>query len=206
MNKLLISLILFSSSALAQADNSQSASAALQTKLNSLHTMIANFSQVVKTKRREISRSSGTMALERPGRFRWQTKEPMEQVVVADGKKVWIYDVDLDQVSVKKQEKSVGGTAALFLSGYDDTVARDFNVTMGTKGDEAAFDLTSKSANANFQRVQLVFNGPALTGIVMFDQLGQVTDVKLQNAKLNQKLAASLFQFKTPKGVDVVEQ
>ena len=83
----------------------------LQAKLNALRTMSADFTQVVKAKRREVSHSSGTMALSRPGRFRWQTKAPMEQLVVADGKQLWIYDVDLEQVSVKKQEKSVGGTA-----------------------------------------------------------------------------------------------
>ena len=122
----------------------------LQTKLNALRTMSANFDQVVKAKRREISRSSGTMALARPGRFRWQTKQPMAQLVVADGTRLWIYDVDLEQVSVKKQENNIGGTAALFLSGYDDTVARDFDVTMNEKGNKALFDLNSKSKPSPF--------------------------------------------------------
>ena len=117
-----------------------SPSEALQTKLNALRTMSANFSQVVKAKQREISRSSGTMALARPGRFRWQTIKPMEQLVVADSKHLWIYDVDLEQVSVKKQENNLGGTAALFLSGYDDTVARDFEVTLSEKGNKSSFD------------------------------------------------------------------
>src|SRR5580704_14348669 len=99
---------------------SQTSAELLQTKLNAIRSMTANFNQVVKAKNREVSRSSGIMALERPGRFRWQTKSPMEQLVVADGQKMWIYDVDLEQVTVKKQGKGLGGTAALFLSGYDD--------------------------------------------------------------------------------------
>ncbi|WP_019217412.1 outer membrane lipoprotein chaperone LolA [Legionella tunisiensis] len=178
----------------------------LQTKLNTIRSMTASFNQVIKTKEKEISRSSGTMALERPGRFRWQTKSPMEQLVVADGKKLWVYDVDLEQVTVKKQEKSLGGTAALFLSGYDDTVTRDFDVTATTTGDKQAYDLRSKSNKANFQRVKLIFNRDALIGIEMFDQLGQHTVVNLKNVKTNPKVAASLFQFKPPKGTDVVTQ
>ncbi|HHF7345909.1 TPA: outer membrane lipoprotein chaperone LolA [Legionella feeleii] len=178
----------------------------LQTKLNAIRSMTASFSQVIKTKEKEISRSSGTMALERPGRFRWQTKSPMEQLVVADGKKLWVYDVDLEQVTVKKQEKSLGGTAALFLSGYDDTVTRDFDVTATTAGDKQAYDLRSKSHKANFQRMKLIFNRNVLIAIEMFDQLGQHTVVNLKNVKTNPKVAARLFQFKPPKGTDVVQQ
>ena len=178
----------------------------VQEKLNALHTMKANFSQVVKAKRREISRGTGTMALARPGRFRWQTRQPMAQLLVADGKKLWIYDVDLEQVSVKKQGKSIAGMAALFLSGENNTVGRDFSVTMSEKGHQSSFFLKAKSHQSNFQQVNLVFEGAALMHISLYDQLGQYTDVTLTNVQVNPKLAASLFQFKTPKGVDVVEQ
>ncbi len=185
---------------------SDGVSDALQTKLNAIRTMSASFNQVVKAKKRQISHSTGTMALSRPGRFRWQTKSPMEQVVVADGEHLWIYDVDLEQVSVKKQEKGLGGTAALFLSGYDNTVAQDFNVTTYKKGDKEYFDLEAKSNKANFQRMKLVFVGPELRGLELFDQLGQHTDVTLASIKNNPKLPGNLFKFKAPKGVDVVEQ
>lgn len=178
----------------------------LQTKLNTIRSMTATFNQVVKAKKREISHSSGTMALERPGRFRWQTEDPMEQLVVADGKQLWVYDIDLEQVTVKKQEKGLGGTAALFLSGYDDTVTRDFEVSAATKGKQQIYDLRSKSSKANFQRVKLIFTGDILNTIEMFDQLGQHTVVNLKNVKLNPKLASNLFKFKPPKGADVVQQ
>jgi outer membrane lipoprotein carrier protein len=181
-------------------------STTLQAKLNAIRTMNASFSQVVKAKKHEVSRSSGTMALFRPGRFRWETKKPMEQLVVADGKHLWIYDVDLEQVTVKKQEQGVGGTAGLFLSGYDDTVARDFDVTTYEEGDKQYFDLHAKSSKANFQRVKLIFVGERLKGMELYDQLGQHTDVNLSNIKHNPTLSTALFKFKTPKGVDVVDQ
>lgn len=185
---------------------SQTSGELLQSKLNAIKSMSANFSQVVKAKKREVSHSSGTMALERPGRFRWQTKSPMEQLVIADGKKMWVYDVDLEQVTVKKQEKGLGGTAVLFLSGYDDTVARDFEVTQKDDASGIVFDLKSKSSKANFQRIKLIFNKDNLTGLELFDQLGQVTVVKLAKIKSNPKLSVEMFQFKVPKNIDLIQQ
>jgi outer membrane lipoprotein carrier protein len=202
MNKIVMAFLLSISTVLF----SQTAEEVLQAKLNTIRSMTASFNQVVKAKHRLISSSSGTMALQRPGHFRWQTQSPMMQLMVADGQKIWVYDKDLEQVTVKKQQKGLGGTAALFLSGYDNTVTRDFNVAQSGSGNEFVFDLKSKSTKANFQRIKLMFRQDNLTGLQLYDQLGQVTTVKLSQIKLNPKLAASLFQFKTPKGVDVVQQ
>lgn len=185
---------------------SQTPAELLQYKLNAIHSMTAVFNQVVKAKRHEVSRSSGTMALERPGRFRWQTKEPMEQLVIADGQTMWIYDPALEQVTVKKQEKGLGGTAALFLSGYDNNITRDFDVTQQTKGATLVFNLKSKSPKENFQQIKLIFTQDKLTGLELHDQLGQITTVTLNNIKSNPQLKTSLFQFKPPKGVDIVKQ
>lgn len=191
---------------LCTASYSESAGDLAQAKLNAMQSMTASFKQIVKAKKREVSRSSGTMALQRPGRFRWQTKQPMAQLVVADGQKMWVYDVDLEQVTVKAQEKGLGGTAALFLSGYDNTVTRDFDVTQAMQGNVTVFDLHSKSSKANFQRIKLLFTEDILTGLEMYDQLGQTTFVTLSQIKVNPKLAESVFQFIPPKGVDVVKQ
>ena len=182
------------------------ASTALQTKLNAIRTMSAHFSQTVGSKNRALSRSSGTMALARPGRFRWQTIQPMAQLVVADGRHLWIYDTDLEQVTVKKQNHSLGGTAGLFLSGYNETVSSDFDVTMKKQDNTTIFNLRAKSNKAGFQQVKLMFDGDALNGIELFDQLGQHTEVHLRQIKTNPVLLDRLFQFKPPKGTDVVRQ
>lgn len=203
MMKKIISGLLLCCSTLAF---SQTDAELVQSKLNAIRSMTANFNQVVKAKQKEVSRSSGSMALERPGRFRWETKDPMAQLVVADGQKMWVYDPDLEQVTVKKQEKGLGGTAALFLSGYDDSVTRDFDVSQTTEGKQSVFNLKSKSAKANFQKIKLMFTQDLLTGLELHDQLGQITYVKLIQIKSNPKLSPKLFQFKPPKGVDVVEQ
>ncbi|MDP3561671.1 MAG: outer membrane lipoprotein chaperone LolA [Legionellaceae bacterium] len=178
----------------------------LQTKLNAIHTMSASFEQVVYAKKRILSQSSGTMALSRPGLFRWQTKRPMAQLVVADGQRVWVYDKELEQVSVKKQNKNIGGAAALFLSETHDSVTQDFNVIKTQKNKKDYFDLRAKSTKANFERVILVFVGDILQGLELYDQLGQHTDVHLNAIKINPHLEPGLFKFKAPNGVDVVQQ
>lgn len=109
-------------------------------------------------------------------------------------------------MSVRKQEKGLGGTAGLFLSDNSNAIARDFNVTATSEGDHMTFDLHAKSSKANFQRVKLSFGGDVLTGIELFDPLGQQTTVKLTHVKNNASLGTHLFQFKPPKGVDVVKQ
>lgn len=185
---------------------SQTPGEVLQNKLNAISTMTASFSQTVKAKKREVSHSSGNMALQRPGRFRWKTIDPMEQLIVADGQKMWIYDIELEQVTVKKQEKGLGGTAALFLSGYDNQVTKDFDVTEKDDGKLMVFDLQAKAAKENFQRIKMLFNKEQLVGLELYDQLGQITYVKMSQIKMNGKLAENLFQFKPPKGVDVVKQ
>lgn len=202
MKKITLWLILL----FAQATDADEVSESLQAKLNAIHSMTASFTQVVKARQHQMSKSSGTMALSRPGRFRWQTLRPMAQWVIADGQHLWVYDVDLEQVTVKKQDKGLGGTAALFLTNDSDTVTRDFDVTSHKEGQQDVFDLHPKSHKANFQRVILLFHQDVLTGMELFDQLGQRTIIHLSHIKKNPPLNATLFQFKTPKGVDKVEQ
>lgn len=202
MKKILALFLVFSSS-LALADT---ASNEVQAKLNAIRSMSAHFTQIVKAGTRKVSASEGTMALFRPGRFRWETKSPLEQLVIADSKHLWVYDVELEQVTVKKQEKGLGGTPGLFLSGYDDTVARDFDVTVKSPGVKSVYELKAKSPKENYQRVILSFNDAMLDKIEFFDQLGQHTTVTLTQVKNNPKLAQGMFQFKPPKGVDVIDQ
>jgi outer membrane lipoprotein carrier protein len=178
----------------------------LQERLHAMKTLKANFTQVVKTKKKKVSESSGTMALSRPGCFRWHTLSPLKQLVVADGKKIWIYDVDLEQVVVKKQGKGIGGTAALFLSGYNDAVSRNFNVKETKTGKTERFDLKSKSSKDSFHKVTMVFKDGILQSMQMHDQLGQTTNVHLSNIQQNPPLSAKICVFKPPKGVDVVRQ
>lgn len=178
----------------------------LQDKLSSIRTFSASFDQKIRAKKRHISTSSGQMALSRPGLFRWQTNQPMAQLVVADGRHVWIYDKELEQVSVKKQTKSIGGVAALFLSEEPALLTRDFKVTKALQSSRSVFTLLARSSKSSFEKIELIFDAQTLTQMTLFDQLGQQTEIHLSHVKQNPKLAAKLFHFTVPKGVDVVQQ
>lgn len=195
-----IVLILFSSTVFADAAQN------LQQKLKTIKTMKASFNQVVSSKTRQISRTSGTMALSRPGKFRWQTNSPHPQIVVADGSNLWIYDKDLEQATVKKQSGNVGGMAGVFLSGSSDQIVKSFKIREIANGSKQTYELVRKSSKGSFLKVKLDFAGSSLTGMEFFDQLGQRTSVRLSDVKINSALNSSLFKFTPPKGVDVVRQ
>lgn len=175
-------------------------------KLSHIHTMTASFSQHIYAKKRKLSQSSGNMAFVRPSQFRWETKNPMEQLLIADGKKIWVYDVDLEQVTVKQQTESMGAAAGLFLSDDKSHLLHDFYVESEHEGHVEIFKLKARAKQANIQRVTLRFDGEYLESMDLYDQLGQRTTVHFNKAKMNTTLSEKLFQFTPPAGVDVVEQ
>ncbi|HAF87405.1 MAG: outer membrane lipoprotein carrier protein LolA [Legionellaceae bacterium] len=183
-----------------------SASEDVQARLNAMHTLSAQFKQVIKAGSRQVSKSSGKMALLRPGKFRWETHEPLAQLIVADGQHVWVYDKDLEQVTVKPEEKGIGGTPGLFLSGENDAVARDFTVTSMSKNNQIYFYLKAKKAKETYQKVTLIYQKEQLSAVEFDDQLGQHTKILFHHVKQNLTLKDALFHFTPPKGVDVVKQ
>lgn len=178
----------------------------LQAKLNVIHTLSASFIQEISAQKRHVSTTSGRMALSRPGLFRWQTNQPTPQLVVADGKHIWIYDKELEQVSVKKQTKAMGGVAALFLSEDPAALKHDFKVIKTDNASREVFTLFARSTKASFEKIQLVFKAQQLNQMILYDQLGQRTQINLSEVKTNTKLADQLFHFSVPRGVDVVQQ
>lgn len=199
--RILLIIWLITSSVLLNAENSPRGR--LEHILTNLKTMQANFKQRVSSKRRLLSSSRGTMALSRPGKFRWETTAPMPQIIIADGQKLWIYDVDLEQVTIKKQQKSISGTtAALFLS--DGAIIEGYKVSTKKIAKKEIFYL--KPQNSEHQEIVMTFLAEKLTNLDFSDKLGQITKIKFSNAKINKPLATKLFIFLMPKDVDVIEQ
>lgn len=196
----------FSIGTQAYASSESLAAQHLQQRLQAMKTYSASFEQKIVGKKRILSQSHGAMALQRPGKFIWNTISPMKQRVVADGQKIWIYDVELEQVTVKNQEQGMGGTPGLFLSGSTANVLADFKINEIIKGSQIQYVLQARSSKDNFQQVRLQFEVNHLSDIELFDQLGQHTVVHLSHVKMNPVLSTKLFTFKVPKGVDVVHQ
>jgi outer membrane lipoprotein carrier protein len=187
-----------SPSAFAQSSHNQ-----LSGLLQNLETFQANFSQVIQDKRgNPLSQSSGKMALKRPGLFRWETTTPNQQLIIADGKTIWIYDKDLEQVSKQKQNISTN-TPGLLLSDSASKLLSRFSVKLEN---ENTFKLTPKGKKDLFQYIELIFDGNnALNQMILYDNLGQTTEITFSNIKQNPTLSVDLFQFQAPPNIEIVE-
>ena len=185
---------------------SDDAALMFQKKREAIRTMQATFSQVIYAKEREISRSTGEMALLKPGYFRWQTLQPTSQLIVADGARLWVYDIDLEQVTVKKQTQDTESGVSLFLSDDAINLSNSFDISYKKIGHQREFDLRAKSRQADFKHVMFRFDGERLQGMVFIDALGQRTTVQFQKIKMNHLLSTKMFRFTPPKGVDVLDE
>ena len=151
-----------------------------------------------------LERTSGTLEIERPTRFRWSYADPYEQWLVADGVNVWSYDLDLEQVTVKPQAEALANTPALLLGGSENALEQF--VFGGTTVEEITtwVRLQPKDKNSGFNRVELGFIDNELRRMVFFDKLEQTTLIALHDVKVNEPIAAARFEFQVPDDVDLV--
>lgn len=193
--------------ALAGTAHAGQASAALDRFVKEVHTLRASFEQqVLDASQRPLESARGTFLLKRPGRFAWLYQEPYAQTIVADGRNLWFYDVDLDQVSVRPQSEALGQTPAMLLSGSGD-VERSFAVSdAGTQGGLAWVELKPRTQEGNFEQIRIGFADGDLRRMEMVDALGQKTELSFSQIERNPSLADKLFEFQVPEGVDVVGQ
>jgi chaperone LolA len=173
--------------------------------VDDIDTFSGEFEQVLLDAAGEVlERTSGTLEISRPAKFRWSYVEPYEQWLIADGLNIWSYDVDLAQVTVKPQAEALANTPALLLSGSDDALDQfnyegsyDETVTTWVK-------LAPKNTDSGFMRVELGFIDETLYRMVFFDNLEQTTLVEFSNVVVNGVIDAQRFNFVAPEGVDVV--
>ncbi len=168
-------------------------------------TAEAEFTQTVSDKSGRVTqKASGTMAFQRPGKFRWDYRAPYEQVIVGDGSKLWLYDVDLEQVTVRQLGDVISGTPAALLAG-DDAIEKYFNLKdAGSSGGLEWLEATPKTKDTTFDRIRMGFRGDVLAEMELYDHFGQRTSLKLSDLQRNPRLPASRFKFVPPKGVDLI--
>ncbi len=172
--------------------------------LSNTKSMSADFAQTT-VAGKKTTKFSGSMSVQRPNQFRWETKSPAEQLIVANGDTLWVYDKDLQQATKQSVSNQVGETPALLLSGDPSQISRNFNVAQPNAG-RNYFVLTPKSANANFKNVSISFNGGRPVMMVLNDAIGQTTSIRFTNISLNKRLSNAQFDFTPPRGVDVISQ
>jgi outer membrane lipoprotein carrier protein len=161
--------------------------------------------QVMDRAGKVVERASGTFAFARPGKFRWVYEKPHPQTLVADGQKLWIYDPDLQQVTIKRIDQAISSTPAALLAGREDITAlfslRDAGVSNGLEWVEA----TPRTPDTGFDRVRLGLKDKQLAAMELFDQLGGHSSLRFVELEANAPVTADTFKFTPPKGADVIQ-
>jgi outer membrane lipoprotein carrier protein len=201
-NRLLLPLLLSLFTALPAFADAQ---ARLATFVSQTKGLKAHFSQTVFDRNgRKTQEASGTLFFSRPGKFRWVYQKPYAQLLVGDGKRLWIYDEDLDQVTVRKLDVAIGDSPAALLAGENDIEKRFLLKDAGNRDGLDWVEATPKSKEGSFELVRLGFKGDTLQAMELKDNFGQTTLLRFSNLERNPALGGSLFRFTPPKGADVI--
>ena len=196
-------MVAFTQTAQAAPATNLVAAQRLNKLLSNTKSMTANFTQT--TKGASNGTFKGTMSVQRPNNFRWETTSPSEQLIVANGSSLWIFDKDLEQATKQSVDNQVGNTPALLLSGDPSKIDKNFKITQpySTKN---YYVLYPKSTSASFKSLSVSFSGGKPVMMVLNDTLGQTTSINFSNIKLNPTINSSQFKFTPPKGVDIINQ
>ncbi|MEM6513698.1 MAG: outer membrane lipoprotein chaperone LolA [Pseudomonadota bacterium] len=177
----------------------------VQTFVNGIETFQGGFRQTLLDPDGEIlEETSGSLAIRRPGQFRWDNAEPYEQQLVADGLNIWSYDVDLEQVTVKPQADTLSNTPALILSGAQSALEQFTVVESYVEAAHTWVRLEPTSPDAGFTRMEMGFLDGRLDRLVFFDTLAQTTLVQFDDVVVNALIPAERFVFSVPEYADVI--
>ncbi|WP_209959223.1 MULTISPECIES: outer membrane lipoprotein chaperone LolA [unclassified Psychrobacter] len=196
-------MIALTQSASAAPADSLVAAKRLNKLLTNTKSMTADFTQT--TKGASSGTFKGSMSVQRPNNFRWETKSPSQQLIIANSSSMWIYDKDLEQATNQKVDSQVGNTPALLLSGDPSKIDKNFKITQ-PYANKNYYVLYPKSDSASFKNLSVSFSGGKPVMMVLNDTLGQTTSIKFSSIKLNPSISSSQFKFTPPKGVDVINQ
>ena len=184
-----------------------SAVVALREFLTQTRTARGEFAQqVTRGSAQAAPPSSGTFFFERPGKFRWTYAKPYEQVLVADGERLFLYDKDLNQVTVKKVTAALPASPASILFGGNE-FERDFVVTdAGTRDGIEWLKAVPRAKDSQFEWIEIGFRDGVPAAMVLADSFGQISRLAFSRFERNAKLDAQLFRFVPPAGADVLEE
>jgi outer membrane lipoprotein carrier protein len=175
--------------------------------LDSLQTISADFHQQVAGRDLEtVDDARGRVVLKKPGRFRWDYREPYERVITADGERVWLYEADLEQVTIRRLDAGLGETPAALLTGTADVLDHFDYRGSAVEGELRWLRLEPRSAEADFAGIELGFARGELRRIFLTDRLGQHTRIFLSDVESGGAFPDEFFRFDVPDGVDVIDE
>ena len=174
--------------------------------LEAMNSMEAEFVQRTRDKNnRVLQELKGSLIVAKPGKLRWVTLPPYAQEVVSDGNTVFVFDEDLDQVTIRNMEQRIQETPALLLSGNGAEIKANFSITLTITDNIKRFQLTPKDASQLFERIDFQYAGEVLESMSIYDATGQVTEIVFDQLKLNKTFSAFTFVFEIPEGADIID-
>ena len=191
---------------IADAVNPHSAAAtqALMELLQPLHNLQGNFTQrQVSTNGEVLADTVGSFSLQRPNRLRWETAEPFPQLLVSDGATLWLFDPDLQQVTVSDVTQQLDQTPAVIFAGDVSAIEENYFVSRAA-AESQSFTLVPREEGSQFRKLELGFANDELASMTVLDGFGQTTTFRFTGLKTNQPLDKSLFRFSPPPGVDIL--
>ena len=174
---------------------------------NEINTFEARFGQVVLDDNlTPVDDGQGTVWIKRPGLFRWNYAPPDAQEIVGDGERVWLHDIDLEQVTVRNQADALGRTPAILLAGSADLASTYAIEDIGTQGEVDWVNLIPEDSESGFTEVRIGFEDRRLRLMELIDTLDQRTRISFVDLKENLPLADEIFEFVPPVGIDIIDQ
>lgn len=172
----------------------------------SFNSLKADYSQQVLDQRMRVQQTmTGQLLVLRPGKFRWDYFQPYQQHIVADGEKVWFYDVDLEQVTIKSQAATMGSTPAILLSDADE-LEKQFDILSVVREDRKTwYELIPKDSESGFEALYIAMQDGVIAHMELKDSFGQLTRLDFDNVQINQPIEMSHFKLEIPEGVDVLD-
>lgn len=176
----------------------------LRQRLTNLNTLNTSFQQTVYSSDDTVlQQTSGQLQAARPGKVRWQAEPPMEQLLISDGETLWIYDPDLEQVTIKAFDQNLSKTPAILFIGNLDTLEQSYKIYI-EQGEIINFSLIPIADDSLYEKVALSFSGEIPTAMALWDSLGQKTEINFSNTLLNEPIDPAVFSFEPPEGVDIL--
>lgn len=190
---------------MAESDTAQTGADLLRQFLDETQTLRATFHQELLDPDREVLElANGSLSIRRPGRFSWHYAQPIEQLVIADGQNLWIYDAELAQATVAPLDAAAPASPAMLLSG-ESTLDTEFDVLESFDAESLSWvRLAPKPAGTDFKEVLIGFRAGLLNQLRLLDSLDQVTTLEFFDLEINPDLADAVFEFVPPQGVDVI--
>ncbi len=189
------------------AQSNLEAAKAFANIFSSIHDMRANFKQrTLPQNGGKTEISTGTMTIKRPSYFRWQVEQPYPQLIISDTKKVWLYDKELEQVTIQKITNQTNITPAMIFSSSGQSIDKNFVVSQKQlpKSNQLEFILKPKKKDGLFGSFRVIFNKEILDTMFVIDAMGGETKITFSKVLTNKGVSDTLFKFEIPKGVDVI--